>query len=632
MPTSNRANRIFLTSLALLSLSLMPACRPVSGLAPEAASVGSTGARHALVLSGRVEFPERAVQLTTGGVVNQATVTLYNSSNQAIAVGRTDAAGNFSLDPGTGFAPASGDAFFLDAYKTATTNGVGSDVVRLRTIVAWGGSAWNSVSGTTVLVNAATTAACVIQGLNAGSLSPEDTLNTVTGATINSTVPAFADPGPAVTTLVTDLVTKDQDPLARISVSSGRYMAVPDAASVVKIDRFQGGTFTDTNLDASGYLQLVGPKPLPKDASSEQAYFLPATMNSDGAGVVATDGTYLYVKAWSSYANTTANAHVYKKIGTGFNGTTRGQNYGTLGTATPASITAFYWNGGLYSPTATADQLCRVDVGTGAQTTVTMATPTLERYRGVLGVSSLFACDGTYVYNLAFGINARTNTDYNGFSVMVLNPANGFSLVRQFTMDTSSYYTDGFFVDGTYLYPIEWLPNTGARIRRYRLSDGAREYEATFTQTSVGGTYNAAANDPLSGSWDPVNKVFWIGNLTNEGVHMLRGGTYDLDGSFTSAPLDSQSGAAQYGRLSWTATTPASTSLSLKVRSANTLADLAAATWYGPTSTSDSYSTSGTLLNPVHQKQRFLQVQATLATSDTMQSPKLQNLSVEVLP
>ncbi len=638
MPIGNRFHGLLSCSLAVLLLGTAAACSPATPSLPAHGQLSPV--ESAWRLAGRVDFPERSVQLTPGGVVNQATVTLYDKSNQAIAVGRTDAAGAFSLDPGTGFNPAVGDTFVLDAYKTATTTGIGSDVVRLRTVVSWGGSSWNSVSGSAILVNAATTAVCVIQVLNAGILSPRDALNAVTGAVVTSAVPAIAQAGSSVTTLVTDLLTKDQDPIARISYASGRYAAIPDAASVVKLERFQPGSFADTVLDASGYLQLSGPKPLPRDASSETAYFQAASVANDGAGVVATDGTYLYVKAWGGYANTTADANVYKKIGTGFNGTTRGQNYGKLGTVTPSTSTAFYWNGGVYCNTGNPAELCRVDVTTGTVTTVPMATTTLVRSSGLPGVGSLYTTDGTYVYCLAYRFNSPgaidsggSPTPYNGFIIQVLNPANGFSLVRQFHMDTDSYYVDGLFCDGTYIYPIEWKGTAvPARIRRYRLSDGVREYEGSFLQNHVGNPYNAAANDPISGSWDPVNRVFWIGNLTNEWVHMLRAGTYHTGGTYTSAPLDSRSGAAHYGRLTWTATTPAGTTLSFKVRSANTLADLEAATWYGPTGAGDSYTTSGTLLNPLHLKQRYLQVRATMATSDTQQSPRLQSLGVEVLP
>lgn len=626
MQQRSRPSRYALAGLAMLVLSLAAACHTV----PSPLLPASVSPVRATTLQGRVEFP-RTVQLTTGTVVNQATLTLYDATSRALAVGKTDAAGAFSLDPGSAFAPAAGDTFVLEAHKTAGT--LGSDVVRLRTIVSWGGSSWNSVSGPTVLLNAATTAVCVLQSLEGPPLQPRDALNAVSGVTITSALPLFKDHGSTVSALVTDLLAADQDPVARIRLVDGRYLALPGAASVVSLARFLGGSFADTMVDASGYLQLAAPKPLPRDASSELAYFQCASMNQDGAGVVATDGTYLYVKAWSTYANTTADAHVYKRIGTGYNGTTRGQNYGTIGPVTPGSITAFYWNGGLYSASGTnPNELCRVDVGTGTMTTILTSATTFERTRGVPGAPNLLTCDGTYVYNLSYGINAVTGTDYNGWTVQVLNPANNFSLVRQFTMDDNSYYADGLFCDGTYLYPIEWISNSGSRIRRYRLSDGVLEYEGHFVQTNGIRDYNASANDPISGTWDPVNRVFWIGNLTNDWVHLLQGGSFHTSGTYTSRPLDSGSGAAQYGRLQWQASVPAGTGLAFKVRSADTLSDLASATWYGPTGTGDWYTSSDTLLNPVHQKQRYLQFQASLTTNDPAQSPKLQSLGVEVLP
>ncbi|MNY08067.1 hypothetical protein D3C86_1409000 [compost metagenome] len=189
--------------------------------------------------------------------------------------------------------------------------------------------------------------------------------------------------------------------------------------------------------------------------------------------------------------------------------------------------------------------------------------------------------------------------------------------------------------DGTYLYPIEWAPSgTSARMRRYRLSDGARDAEWTFYQDRIEGGYYPNHNNPLSGCWDPSNRVFWIGNLSNEKIHLLRGGNVIPSGTWTSATLDANSATPHYGRLTWLAE-PSSTGsrLSFQVRSAATTGALGAATWYGPTGTQDAYLTSGTPLNPVHAKHRYLQVRATLgASSDLLMSPTLSRLSVEVLP
>ncbi|MBO9542170.1 carboxypeptidase regulatory-like domain-containing protein, partial [bacterium] len=561
-----RVNGLIAVSVAMVAGATSVACAPAS-VSPHPQTTADVPTASAYRLSGTVSFPERQTLVTGGAVIDRATVTLFDASNQAVAVGQTNAAGAFALDPGTGFAPTRRATYVLDAYKPIAANGVGADVARLRTVVSWTESGWTSVSGPIIVVNSLTTAVSVIQGLQAKSIRPQDTLETVSGASVTSPLSAIAEQWSAVNTMVLDLLARDQDPVARLSYNSGRYVVTPGAASVVKLERFDKGSFTDTAMDVTGTLQLAGPMPAPKNANSETAYFQVGGGANDGTGVVVSDGTYLYAKTWGDYAVTTANAQKWKKIGTGFNGTTRGTTYGTLGADTPQVLSAFYWNGGIYQTNNAPNQFLRIDTTTGAQSVVNLPFTTLDRAYGRPGIPHLLTSDGTYVYNLSTGIEARLNTDFNGFSVQVLNPATGFSLVRQFTMDTDSYYVDGVLCDGTYLYPIEWITTRPARVRRYRLSDGVREAEWTISQTFINSNYNAGANDPISGTWDWINKVFWIGNLTNDKIHLLRGGTYTHAGSYLSAPLDSGSGAPHYGRMNWTATTPAGTSLSFKVRS-----------------------------------------------------------------
>ena len=64
-----------------------------------------------------------------------------------------------------------------------------------------------------------------------------------------------------------------------------------------------------------------------------------------GAGVIGTDGTYLYVKRWSSY-----NGDDYvRRIGTGFGGTTQGAYYGRASTSpTYNSLSATYMPDGYF--------------------------------------------------------------------------------------------------------------------------------------------------------------------------------------------------------------------------------------------------------------------------------------------
>jgi hypothetical protein len=271
-------------------------------------------------------------------------------------------------------------------------------------------------------------------------------------------------------------------------------------------------------------------------------------------------------------------------------------------------------------------------VSTGTLTTIDLPTPLFNRDRGDLNVAGdrryLITSDGTYVYNLSYGIGG---TPLNGYTVQVFDPSQGFRLVRHFTMNTTSFYPDGLLCDGTYLYPVEWgTPN--ARISRYRLFDGAHEATWIFTQNGQFGAYNPSNNSPISGAWDPFNRVFWLGNVDNDKVHLMRGGTFIPTGTWQSAPLDTGAASPYFNRLTWKGELNGNNGIRFQVRSAASAAALGAATWYGPTSTTDAYTTSGMPLNPVHNKQRYLQIRTVLSSVDLNTSPTLSQLSVEVMP
>ncbi|MBO9542729.1 hypothetical protein J7643_19245, partial [bacterium] len=522
---------------------------------------------------------------------------------------------------------------YLDAYKGTRDNAIGADVARLRTILQWTSTGWKSISGPSVVINPLTTAVAVIQGLVSGSVAATATLGTVSGTTVTTGNGTLNGNWSTVQTLVKDLLAKDQDPLARIVYRNAAFRVAPNLAQPLVVENFRSGTFADTRVDDSGDLLLSAPRPAPNEPASELAYFSASGVAPDTAGTVVSDGTYLYVKTWNQYGARTPTHLVFKKIGTGFNGTVRGANYGTVGPSTAVSFGAAYWKGYIYIPVhgvGNEKKIQQLSTTTGNLVTLDIPTPIVFRNTGTLtsgDPSHLITSDGTYVYNLAYGIGDGAN---NGFTVQIFDPAQGFKLVRHFTMDTSSYYCDGVVCDGTYIYPMEW--GAGRRMRRYRLADGVREAEWTFQQTGYVGNYQPDENNPVSGAWDPVNRVFWFGNLGNEKVHLVRGGNFIPDGTWESAVLDTGTASPYFNRLNWKGELNGNNGLSFQVRSAASPAALASATWYGPTSTTDAYTASGLSLNPVHNKQRYLQIRATLSSADLKTSPTLSQLSVEVLP
>lgn len=593
-------------------------------------------------LRGAAHFEDRQVQIAPGALTSLATVTLLNASNQTVATARTDAAGAFSLSPGASFTAAAGDLFYLDVYKGTSNNQSGGDVARLRTILQWTSNGWNSTSGVVVVVNPLTTAVCAIQGLNSGTISASVTLGTVAGATVTTGNATINSNWSAVNTLVRDLLAKDQDPLARISLLSGSYRVLPNKAQPLILENFRTGGFIDTRVDGSGSVILAGPKPTPNDPASEREYFSPANVAPSNAALIVSDGTYLYATNYGGYGGPSTNQKRVKKIGSGFNGTIRGAFYGLYDAQVPNSYATAYYKGSMYFPMSNnATQLYQFSVTTGATATIDLPTPMNNRDTGLTTAGDglrHITSDGTYIYNMSYAVGGGT---FNGFTIQVFDPSQGFRQVRYFTLDTTSYYSDAVLCDGTYIYPVNWAGLSGAayseviynaKMRRYRLSDGVREAEWTFAQSGYGSGYKAIENNPISGSWDPFNKVFWMGNVNNEKIHFMRGGSYIPSGTWQSATLDSGSDTPLFGRLSWSSDVQGADGLSFQVRSASTLGDLAAATWYGPTSTTDSYTMSGAALNPVHAKQRYLQVRATLSSANLLTTPMLNRLSLEVVP
>ena len=87
--------------------------------------------------------------------------------------------------------------------------------------------------------------------------------------------------------------------------------------------------------------------------------------------------------------------------------------------------------------------------------------------------------------------------------------------------------------------------------------------------------------------------------------------TYYTSGTLTSSAHD----GGDYGNWDWeniyfTISEPSTTDIKFQLRSAATEGDLNLAAWYGPTSTSDYYTTSGTAINPVHDGDRWIQYRA----------------------
>ncbi|MFC1949220.1 hypothetical protein ACFLW0_03505 [Chloroflexota bacterium] len=90
---------------------------------------------------------------------------------------------------------------------------------------------------------------------------------------------------------------------------------------------------------------------------------------------------------------------------------------------------------------------------------------------------------------------------------------------------------------------------------------------------------------------------------------------------YTSGDLISSSYDAGYsvdwGSISFTVTEPSSTDIKFQIRTATTEGGLSSATWYGPTGTTDFYQISNTVINTVHDGDRWIQYRAYFAGPGT---------------
>ena len=102
--------------------------------------------------------------------------------------------------------------------------------------------------------------------------------------------------------------------------------------------------------------------------------------------------------------------------------------------------------------------------------------------------------------------------------------------------------------------------------------------------------------------------------------------TYYSSGTLTSSAYDSGYDS-DWNTVSFTVTEPSATDIKFQIRTAATEAGLSSATWYGPTSTTDYYQTSGTAINSVHDGDRWIQYKAYFSDSG-LSTPTLSDITI----
>ena len=214
-------------------------------------------------------------------------------------------------------------------------------------------------------------------------------------------------------------------------------------------------------------------------------------------GLVVSDGSFLYVREYGS-----AKANRWTRLGSGYAGTATGTVLGKIGPDLygKRAYSAFYMDGFLFSGYATsATTIEGVAKGassdSGAVRTLTFSEPLLDRTdaTALRGASSdvMLTADGDYIYCVA---TKRSGEEYQ---VRVFERDGTF--VADHTLPGMSKKTPrSVLSDGVRLY----ITDTDDRTWTVRLSDWSilRQSEIENYKDDVG-----------AGSYDFVNKVFWVG-------------------------------------------------------------------------------------------------------------------------
>lgn len=232
-------------------------------------------------------------------------------------------------------------------------------------------------------------------------------------------------------------------------------------------------------LDSSKSLAL-NTEPLPARPSSktfEKMIFpepqIPDTLNLT---TITTDGTYIYCANMWFYANelTEGKSMIYR-IGTGYNGTIEGQNYGIFSDFrdTVLHSIVYHSDGYLYVAIGNPYKIVRINTTTEVIDTVDVPSGIIRDNSTISKGPQYLSSDGQFIYNLSY-VDSLIRPKY---TVRTFDPLNGWSLAKpDLELFGVSFYPgfSDFFIHGDRIYTTEIFNNY---LRRYRLSDGYYEEE-----------------------------------------------------------------------------------------------------------------------------------------------------------
>jgi hypothetical protein len=192
---------------------------------------------------------------------------------------------------------------------------------------------------------------------------------------------------------------------------------------------------------------------------------------------ITTDGTYLYfANMWFYARELTEGKSMIYRVGTGNNGTVKGQLYGSFSTFRDTILHSIvcHNDGYLYVAIGKPYDLVRINLSTENIDTVAVPTGILNwDNASVTSGPQFLTSDGQYIYNITIEDSLGNFT----YVLRTFDPSNNWALVKPDLKLFGRSYREGFtgfFVHGAYIYTCEYFNNY---MKRHRLSDGIFEEE-----------------------------------------------------------------------------------------------------------------------------------------------------------
>ena len=269
-------------------------------------------------------------------------------------------------------------------------------------------------------------------------------------------------------------------------------------------------------------------------------------------------------------------------------------------------------------------------IGTTAGNTYTTSTNQAIWGTQEIGEVLRFA-QATTITGATFAVS-RTNTPAGNLELTIRDLTNNSVLATktiatpgQVTTSTQWYAVT---LDAPITFPVSHnirleiaSPNSNQSNRRYNIPFYQSIGSSPYQETTFGGT-NAYADLKTTTLWSadptadmPFQLQTWQGYMAN--------------GTYQSSAFDTGNRLTLFGAISWTAQTPAGTSISFQTRTANTLPELASAVYVGSDGTSATSHTNGDpiAIDAGSTGTRFIQYRI-IFTGTTLNAPQVEDVHI----